>query len=148
MVSAGVDPLYRLRRLGAGVGHALQAGENRSMRPHERALPGHGQALIQENKLRDYALDPDHPKGRDKARVFASALGFTQENHAALEAAIRGALPMHAAERRPDSRYGSVYSVDLPITGPLGSAIVRTGWLVEFGDQIPRLTSAYVVKKR
>ena len=31
-------------------------------------------------KLRDYALDPIHSKGKHKARVFASALGLTRND--------------------------------------------------------------------
>nr|WP_315789501.1 DUF6883 domain-containing protein [Fischerella sp. JS2] len=31
-------------------------------------------------KLTDYCLNPEHPSGKSKARVFASVLGITGEN--------------------------------------------------------------------
>jgi hypothetical protein len=38
-------------------------------------LPNAAQALVDLAKLRDYCLNPAHPRGRHKARVFATALG-------------------------------------------------------------------------
>jgi hypothetical protein len=40
-------------------------------------LPNAERAVIDIVKLTDYYLSPDHPRGRHKARVFASALGMT-----------------------------------------------------------------------
>ena len=51
-------------------------GDNAAMRSHPDALPQHDKAVISAAKLRDYALNPDHPKGSDKARVFAMVLGM------------------------------------------------------------------------
>jgi hypothetical protein len=39
-------------------------------------LPGGIAAIVEISKLRDYCLDPHHPRGRYKARVFLSALGL------------------------------------------------------------------------
>jgi hypothetical protein len=41
-------------------------------------LPNAEQAVVEISKLRDYVLNPAHPRGRHKARVFASALDITQ----------------------------------------------------------------------
>jgi hypothetical protein len=41
-------------------------------------LPNAGRAVADIEKLRDYSLNPDHAEGKHKARVFRSALGFTQ----------------------------------------------------------------------
>ena len=40
-------------------------------------LPGGERAVVDIAKLRDYCLNDLHPRGRHKARVFASALGLT-----------------------------------------------------------------------
>jgi len=40
---------------------------------HPKALPNHQRAVIPENKLLRYALDPTHPRGRHKAVVFNTA---------------------------------------------------------------------------
>jgi filamentous hemagglutinin len=52
-------------------------------------------AVIDTRKLTDYALNPDNPVGRHKARVFA---GFDRSNlHLLIEELRRGVLA-HAAE--------------------------------------------------
>lgn len=43
-------------------------------------LSGAENAVINPKKLTEYALNPDHPVGRHKARVFESALGFNKDN--------------------------------------------------------------------
>jgi hypothetical protein len=39
-------------------------------------LPDGANAIVEISKLRDYRLDPHHPRGRHKARVFLSALDW------------------------------------------------------------------------
>ncbi|MBV7454292.1 hypothetical protein KW843_07405 [Acidovorax sp. sif1233] len=112
--------------------------------PNPDALPNFAHAVLPSDKLTGYVLNTDHPVGKNKARVFASALGYTRENSQDLAEAIHAALPLAPATVRQTTQYGVQYSVDLPLTGPKGSAIVRTGWIVEPGGQVPRLTSAYV----
>lgn len=38
-------------------------------------LPNHSEAVIDLAKLRDYVLNPEHPRGKHKARIF-NRLGF------------------------------------------------------------------------
>ena len=71
-------------------------------------------------------------------------LGFTAANVDLLASAIHAALPQAQATVRQATQYGTLYSADLALTGPAGSAIVRTGWIVEHDSDVPRLTSAYV----
>ncbi len=51
-------------------------------------LPNAEQAFVDSRKLTEYCLDPAHPRGRHKARVFASALGFTRDRAEDLQAAL------------------------------------------------------------
>lgn len=113
-------------------------------KPHPNALPNFARALLPAAKLAGYLLNPLHPTGQHKARVFASVLGFTAANVDVLAVAIHAALPTRPAVVRETTRYGTMYSADLPLTGPAGSAIVRTGWIVEQDSDVPRLVSAYV----
>lgn len=46
----------------------------------ETPLPNFDKAEINPKKLTDYALNPDHPVGANKARVFKSALGYDKNN--------------------------------------------------------------------
>jgi len=87
--------------------------------------------IIDPRKLTGYALDPDHPVGCHKARVFQQVLGFTRDNYEALlEQIEREALTADAILKRTDA-YGNYYFVDIEIIGPQGQqAVVRTGWFV------------------
>src|SRR5438045_2211116 len=40
-------------------------------------LPGNERAKVERSKLTDYCLNTAHPTGKNKARVFSSALGLT-----------------------------------------------------------------------
>ncbi len=40
-------------------------------------LPNAANAYVDLAKLHDYCLNPEHPRGQHKARVFAQALGLT-----------------------------------------------------------------------
>lgn len=55
-------------------------------------LPNAKDAFIDLRKLRDYSLNFESPKGRHKARVFASALGITSENAEKLRACLLDAV--------------------------------------------------------
>lgn len=95
--------------------------------------------------MRDYCLNPTHPRGRHKARVFGTALGFTAADadalrHALLNAAIEG----DAVEGESDD-YGRRYVLDFELRGPKGRATIRSSWIILHKEGIPRLTSCYVL---
>src|SRR5438270_4157053 len=104
-------------------------------------LPRCERALIEESKLDEYALNPRSERGRHKARVFESALGFNLSNWERLKQAILDALPHHAATLTSETPFGKKYEALLPITGPNGSTVnVLTIWQFDrmpdgtFGD--------------
>jgi len=70
-------------------------------------VPNAGRAVIDLAKLRDYCLNPLHPRGRHKARVFRTALGFTAADAAALRGALLPALPDLEAKAGAEDEYGS-----------------------------------------
>jgi hypothetical protein len=111
---------------------------------HPDALPNARDAIIEIQKVTGYALNPDHPIGRAKACVFATALGYTTTNMPDLIAAIRLGILSCPAVRGLTDAFGTRYIVDMPITGPAGQAVVRTGWIVEIGTTTPRLVTLYV----
>jgi uncharacterized protein DUF6883 len=80
--------------------------------------------------------------------VFKALLDFEQTNHADLIAAIRRGILAREAEYVSETAHGFLWRVDLPITGPRGTATVRTGWIYENGENVPRLTMAYVLGDR
>ncbi len=146
IINAGQDPAYRLLRLGdaAAVEHALGAED--AVMAHPQSVPNAEQAVIHPDKRRRYALDPGSEIGGNKARVFAAALGFTQENAGELERQRLRGLPGAPSTERRATVYGRTFSADIRVSGPVGSGIVRTGWQIDVGSEAPRLVSAYVLK--
>jgi hypothetical protein len=108
-------------------------------------LPNADQAVVDLDKLRGYCLNPAHPRGRHKARVFAAALGITAREAAWLRMAfLRAARQRHAVAGRADA-HGRRYHLDLEVFGPKGAAPVRTTWIIRAGETAPRLTSCFVL---
>ncbi|CAN5547874.1 hypothetical protein BH20ACT10_BH20ACT10_18570 [soil metagenome] len=97
-------------------------------------------------KLRDYCLDPSHPKGRHKARVFSAALGLgrevAEELQGVLLSAARSADAVAAAE---GDEYGQRYVLDFEMRTRAGSAVIRSAWMIRSGEDFPRLSSCYVI---
>lgn len=111
----------------------------------ELALPNVDDAVIPEEKLRDYALSPNHATGRHKARVFASALGIAREDWTYLRDEIASKLPSASVSAVRESAYGFLYEVPMLVEGLNGATEeVITAWFVQGPMGAPRLVSAYV----
>ena len=111
----------------------------------ENPLPNVSNATIDPKKLTDYALNPNHPVGGDKAKVFESALGYNKSNADDLLKQVKEKLPQSEAVDKGVDQWGQKYQVDMSITGPNGNTVnVRTGWIKDNGSDTPRLTSIYV----
>ena len=108
-------------------------------------LPGGECAVVDIAKLRDYCLNDQHPRGRHKARVFASALGFTVADADILRQPLLGAAREGQAVETDRDDYGQRYVIDLGVNGPRGRASVRSCWIILHGEDFPRLTSCYVL---
>ena len=100
-------------------------------------------AIVDRQKLTGYCLNPEHPRGKHKARVFAT-LGFTAENADALRAALLMAAASGAARPAASDQFGDRYVLEFEIEGPLRKGIVRSTWIVRRGERAPRLTSCFV----
>lgn len=110
-----------------------------------RQLPNAESAVIPAAKLRDYVLNPAHPQGGPKARVFAAALGLTRDDWHALRDQILAAVQTAPATSRGATQWGELYEVFVEIRGHHGrTARVRTGWICRLDDPRPHLTTAYV----
>lgn len=107
-------------------------------------LPRGEEAIVDVAKLRDYCLNTTHPRGRHKARVFASALGLTAEDAWSLgEALLRAAREEDAIGGDTDA-YGQRYIIDLEFTRNEKRATIRSAWIIRRGEELPRLTTCYV----
>jgi hypothetical protein len=106
-------------------------------------LPNAERALVEDAKVRDYLLSPEHPVGRGKARFFA-ALGFTRDGWPLLRDALLAVAREGEAEPGELTVFGQKYAVRGILRGPGGRAgAVLTAWIVRRGEDAPRLVSAY-----
>jgi hypothetical protein len=96
-------------------------------------------------KLASYVLCPSHPWGKHKARAFAHRLGLTRSD----VFLVRNALLIAVATRDdaaagPTDGFGARYVLIFPLSGPKGSAMVRSVWIVRTGEDHPRLVTVYL----
>lgn len=108
-------------------------------------LPNAERAIIDIAKLRDYCLNPEHPRGKHKARVFQRTLGLTQEDAAWLQAQLYQAALHGDVRLGQRDRYGQRYQLDTRLETRAGSATLRSSWIVLAGEDRPRLSTCYVL---
>jgi hypothetical protein len=79
-------------------------------------LPNAEHAVIDIKKLRDYSLNPNHPEGKHKARVFLEKLELKADDAERLHKLIMEAiLTKDATEKQPTS-YGRRFIVEFQVT--------------------------------
>jgi len=107
-------------------------------------LPNADRVVVDLAKLRDYCLSATHPRGRHKARVFQSALGFTASDAELLRSALLDAARTEDANPSRRDAYGQRYVIDCNVTGQKGIATIRSFWIVRHGEDFPRFNTCYV----
>ena len=107
-------------------------------------LPNSEIAIVDLAKLRDYCLDPRHPRGRHKARVFESALGITQDESEHLQSLIQSGVTTAKTIQGASDEYGDRFTCDFDISYMGRSALIRTAWIIKCGEDFPRLTTCYI----
>jgi hypothetical protein len=106
-------------------------------------LPSADRAIIPAEKVRDYLLAPANPRAQGKAAFFR-ALGFESTAWEALRAALSHIAETGTATAGQQSEFGTKYEIRATISGPAGrQAVIRTVWIVNAGEQIPRFVTAY-----
>ncbi len=107
------------------------------------------QLVIDPRKLTEYALNPNHPDGKDKAVVFAKVLGFTKENYQELLQQLATKAMVNEAIIHRVIAQGTLYKVEVPVEGVTGrQATVITGWLVQPDTSTARLVTLRVKTRR
>ena len=108
-------------------------------------LPEADRAEIDLRKLRDYCLNPAHPRGRHKAPVFRAALGIGQHDAPWLRQAILDQLGTAIAISAGSDAWGARWAADVTLRRSGRSAITRTLWRVQAPGAAPRLISCYIL---
>lgn len=107
-------------------------------------LPCGAEAIVEIAKLRDYCLNPHHPRGRHKARVFLATLGLAQADAEFLRGALIQAAREAEAVPGGSDDYGERFTVDFELFRGDHRATIRSAWIILRGEVAPRLTSCFV----
>ncbi|MEO0510058.1 MAG: DUF6883 domain-containing protein [Verrucomicrobiota bacterium] len=139
-ITAGVGTKFQIF---AKIANRLKGATNK-FAPGASRLVNAPNAKIDPRKLTDYALNPNHPVGGNKAKVFESALGYNQSNAQGLLKQLQQGVLNNTPVAGKVDNFGSRFTVDIPVTGPGGSGTVRTGWIFKSGSNTPELTTLFV----
>jgi hypothetical protein len=107
------------------------------------SIPYAENAVVDIRKLRDYCLNPSHDDGKHKARLFSSILGMTADDAEGLRQILLEAVKTQEARPGRRDAFGQRYTIDFTLEWKNRSAAVRSGWIIEHGSGIPRLTTCY-----
>jgi hypothetical protein len=108
-------------------------------------LPFCDRAILDIRKIEDYCLNPAHPRGRHKARVFGSALGIQRADASWLrEALLEGVYKAEAMELAADM-LGTRWCVDVLVTRQEKRVVVRTIWIMRTEENAPRFVTCWVL---
>jgi hypothetical protein len=112
-------------------------------------LPNVERAVVDIEKLRDYSLNPNHPEGKHKARVFLAALGFKAEDAERLRELILEAILTAEATTQQPTPYGQRFVVDFQIRWSdkyvVTWKVIRSSWIIRNDEDFPRLTSCFIL---
>src|SRR3954451_6224839 len=108
-------------------------------------LPGAELAIVDLAKLRDYCLNPSHPRGRHKARVFLSALGLTSSDADTLRSYLLDAAVRFDASPSEADQYGHRFIIDFECWHWNKQAKLRSVWIIRRGEAFPILTTCFVL---
>ncbi len=106
-------------------------------------LPKNREVIVPERKITEYLLSASHPVGKAKAGYFRG-LGYSERNASQLKDDLAAIGITEKVTEVIDTPFGRKYVVDGVLTTPSGvKARVRTIWIVEAGEDVPRFVTAY-----
>lgn len=106
-------------------------------------IPNAENAVIDIRKLCDYCLNLQHHEGKHKARLFSSILGLTSDDADELRQILLEVVKTQEVRLGRRDEFGQRYTLDFTLEWQDRSAIVQTGWVIEHGSDIPRLTTCF-----
>ena len=155
LISLGVRPLNTASKIRARawiegvVGDLVWGGVacERAITDYDiiMKLPNPEDAIVDEQKLSGYSLNPNHADGRHKARVFKSALNLDISNIAELKAALLEAVKIYDATPDKRNQYGQKYVINFPMNHINKTATIHSVWIVKNGENFPRLVTCYIL---
>ncbi len=107
-------------------------------------LPNGDRAIVDIAKLQGYCLNSHHPRGRNKARVFA-AVGVRESDAEELRLSLLAAAGNADAQIGMLNSFGQRYIIDFEWRVQARRIGIRSTWIILAGQDLPRLTSCYVL---
>lgn len=140
-------PSMRRRAQAYGVQGMIERARGRLMEKNKTQLITPESIEIPPAKLTEYALNPEHPVGKHKAKIFESVLGYTLDNYQDLIDNVYRNIDEAKFVPKGNQGHGMRYEQILELTGPNGNkAKVLTAW-IETDTKGKRLTTIYVLPK-
>jgi hypothetical protein len=109
-------------------------------------LPYAEAAIVDMNKLSGYCLNPNHSRGKHKARLFTAILGLTADDATELQSILLKAALDYEATLEKQDLYGQHYVIDFSLTRNDQTATIRSAWIIRPTETFPRLTSCYIIR--
>lgn len=112
-------------------------------------LPNAHLAIVDRSKVLDYLLNEAHPDNGGKARFFG-LLGYSREDPERLMQALREVAEHGEVASSAESAHGQKYVVDGRLSGHTQESrqrSIRTVWIIDRGQDAPRLVTAYPGKE-
>ena len=106
-------------------------------------IPNAERAIVDIRKLRDYCLNPQHNRGKHKARLFTSLLDMDSDDAEGLRNALLETVKTQDAQLAEMDAYGQRYTLDFTLNWRGKQARIRSAWIIETGSDIPKLTTAF-----
>ncbi len=108
-------------------------------------MPHPERAIVPLDKILDYCLNPEHPDGKHKARVFKSALNLGIEDAETLRSALLDVVHREISIPTKRNVYGQKYIIDFEMSHSGRTAEVRTVWIVRDDENFPRFVTCYIL---
>ncbi|AFY72709.1 hypothetical protein Syn7502_00554 [Synechococcus sp. PCC 7502] len=109
----------------------------------ELFIPNAENATVDIRKLRDYCLNQNHDEGKHKSRLFLTILGMTAREAEYLQLRLLEVVKTNEAKLGRRDQFGQRYTLDFILEWKNRRANIRSGWIIEEGSNIPRLTTCY-----
>jgi len=109
-------------------------------------LPHGALAIVEIRKIEDYCLNPSHPRGSHKARVFQDVLGLTRKDAVWLRDALLAAAESADATLLSSDVWGDQWRMDVQMTRQGRTVVVRSIWMVRAREFRPRFVSGWVIR--
>jgi len=89
-------------------------------------IPNCEKAIISEEKIFGYCLNPEHPVGKYKAKVFDSLLNINQNNGYILIEALSNAVKTGNALFEKETEHGRYFLLDFNLKNNKKSCLIRS----------------------